>query len=541
MKKIGILLVTALLLFSMVGTVTAVETENEETFTYERNQALVDEVRQLHKTCQRSSGRWSFNGYCGLMTSYQLYKLGINPKLNMFDGKDQYNWYRDMGVTEKGYTARAYSAKEYSLEEALNVVCANGKKTVRNILVGFQRTNTAAGAKYGHSMLINVIEGGKVYFTESFSGVYGVSEGQVVVCTVKEFADYYTRWAQFEGIIYFGEPEYANLCTAYDSDVYVQVRFDSTLRSQPCLFDENGCEPMRSLEGGEVLHATGLFESGDGDLFYRIDEGDTVGYVSANAVQLVQAASKPAVLNSAKIPATLGKGKKLTVSGSVVAENARATAVTLQLTDRDGNEIATVQTTFESKRDLNLLNQKLKKVSLEEGSYYLTVVADFVSTVAEHGELVEITAQQTLCRQVLTVGKAEALTLPEETTAKNGWFEDNGTWYCYENGKPVTGWGSRLGVGYYLNEDGSVTTGWATIDGNLRYFTPTGAAATGWVTTYAGVHYWFADGKIATGLQTIDGVTYYFDQDGVLVTWGSVTVNGQTYTLGADGIANISA
>ena len=112
MKKIGILLVTVLLLFSMVGTVTAVETENEETFTYERNQALVDEVRQLYKTCQRSSGRWSFNGYCGLMTSYQLYKLGINPKLNMFDGKDQYNWYRDMGVTEKGYTARAYSAKE---------------------------------------------------------------------------------------------------------------------------------------------------------------------------------------------------------------------------------------------------------------------------------------------------------------------------------------------------------------------------------------------------------------------------------------------
>ena len=103
-KKFWILLVAVLLLFAMVGTATATEAEviaeeaAEET-EFVPNAALVEEVRQLYKTCQRSSGRKTFSGYCGLMTSYQLYKLGINPKLNMFDGKDQYNWYKDMGVT----------------------------------------------------------------------------------------------------------------------------------------------------------------------------------------------------------------------------------------------------------------------------------------------------------------------------------------------------------------------------------------------------------------------------------------------------------
>lgn len=541
-KKFWILLVAALLLVALVGTVTAAATEPEtEEAVFVPNQALVDEVKQLYKTCQRSSGRKTFSGYCGLMTSYQLYKLGINPKLNMFDGKDQYNWYQDMGVTEKGYTVRAYSAKEYSLEEALNVVCANGKKTVRNILVGFQRTNTTAGAKYGHSMVINVIEGGMVYFTESFSGVLGVPEGQVVVCSVKEFADYYNRWAQFEGIVYFGEPEYANLCTSYASDVYVQVRFDSTLRSQPCLLEENGCVAMRTLDGGEVLHVTGLFESEAGDLFYRVNSGDTVGYVSTKAVYLLKPDEVPATLTKASIPTTLKANKALSISGTVASAYAVIETLTLELKDQEGNVCLTLEAEVGDDRcNLNTLNAKLKKQTLAEGSYCLTVVAKLTSTVVEQGQFVTISTQQELCRQVLTVGAAEAMVLPEEEIVRDGWFEENGTWYCYEDGKPRTGWVTRVGVRYYLKEDGSVTTGWAVIGGSKRYFTDTGALCFGWVTTYEGKFYWFDDGVMYTGMQTIGNATYYFDQDGVLVTWGTVTWEGKQYTIGADGTVTLS-
>lgn len=544
MKKIWIILITALLLVASVGTAIAAEPEKttEETVVFTPNEALVQEAKQLYKNCLRSSYRSTFSGYCGLMTSYQLYKLGINPELDIYDGKDQYDAYKKLEVTEKGHTVRAYDAQDYSLEEALNAVCANGKKTVRNILVGFQWTATSAGSKYGHCLVINAIEGGMIYYTESFSGALEVPEGQVIVCTVKEFSDYYTKWTRFEGLVYFGEPEYANSCVSYKTDVYLQLRFDSTLRSQPSLYDENGCQSMRTIDGGEVLHATGLFQSKDGDLFYRVYDSDTVGYVSVNAVFLLKTAAEPVTVSNLNIPETLSAGKKLTVSGTMSVKSAAINAITLKLVDKDGKESLSIRKEIsDGRRDLSLFNQQLKNKSLAEGCYSLIILAETTSAVAEHGVVTEIAVEQELHRQLLTVGQAEASDTTENTEVCSGWFEKNDTWYCYKDGVPCTGWITRVGVKYYLNEEGAVTTGWATIDGNKYYFTATGALCQGWVTIYEGVYYWYEDGTLAVGMQTIDGATYYFNEEGLLVTWGTVTWGGAQYTIGADGVATVNA
>lgn len=410
MKKVLIFLCVLLMLVTSVGTAVADETEVKP------NSTLVREANQLYKQCLSASGRESFQGFCGLMTSYQLWKLGINDELLIYDGNKQYDAYKNMTQTTGGFDVQAYGADKYTLETALNAITANGKKSVRNILVGFQWTSTEAGATYGHACIVNAIDDGVVYFTESFDYAMGRLEGQVITCTMDEFVNFFDGWTTFEGVIYFGQKQYASSCSHSPINTYLQLRFESNLRSQPCLIGENDCQRVRTLAAGEILRATAVYESGDGDLFYQIEEADFVGYVSANAV-------------------------------------------------------------FQLK--------------------------------------------------------------PE--TTREGWFLENGTWYCYQSGAPCTGWVTRIGVRYYLKADGSVTTGWAEIDGATRYFSATGALCRGWITTWEGTCYQTVDGVMAKGLQQLDGSTYFFGEDGFLLTGGTVTWEGITYSVGLDGTVTPTA
>lgn len=404
MKKVLIFLCVLLMLVTSVGTAVADETEVKP------NSTLVREANQLYKQCLSASGRESFQGFCGLMTSYQLWKLGINDSLLIYDGNKQFDAYKGMKVTTGGFNVQAYGADKYTLETAINAITENGKKDVKNLLLGFQWTSTEAGAIYGHACLVNAIEDGVVYFTESFDYAMGHMEGQTIVCTIDQLVTFFADWTRFEGVIVFGEKQYANSCTSSPINTYLQLRFESNLRSQPCLMGENSCQRVRTLAAGEVLHATAVYENEYGDLFYRIEEGDSVGYVSANAV-------------------------------------------------------------FQFR--------------------------------------------------------------PE--TTKEGWFVEDGTWYCYENGAPRTGWITRIGVDYYLKEDGSVTTGWAEVEGEKRYFSATGALCRGWITTWEGTCCQGTDGVPVKGLQSIEDSLYYFGEDGFLLEDGTVTWEGVTYTIHHDG------
>ena len=277
MRKICIFLCVILLLVTSLGP--AVATEE----TLKTDITLVQEARNLYLQCIAASHRSSFTGFCGLMTSYQLWKMGINESLLVNDGNKQFEAYKDLEQTTGGYKPRAYSSAQYDLRGALNTISDYGRQEVRNLLVCFQWTNTAAGGKYGHACVINAIKHGVVYFTESFYAM-GKPEGQTIACTIDDFANYFGDWTRFEGVIHFAEPQYADLCEFSPINTYLQLRFDSNLRSQPCLLGENYCERVRALVAGETLRATGVYENEYGDLFYRVEEGSNVAYVSANAV-----------------------------------------------------------------------------------------------------------------------------------------------------------------------------------------------------------------------------------------------------------------
>lgn len=387
MRKIVAFLLAMLLLVTSVGSVGAV---TEELVV---DETLSREAHQLYLDCLLSAGRESFHGFCGMMVSYQIWKLGINKDLQTYDGNQQFDAYKDLEMTTGGYRVEAYSSRLYTLEKALNAITENGTKNVRNLLLGFQWTNTVAGGTYGHACFVNAIENGVVYFTESFDYAMGRMEGETVTCTIEELVAFFVDWTVFDGIIYFGEKQYSDSCVTNDLRMGLQLRFESNLRSQPCLVGENDCQKLRSLAPGEVLYATGVCENEYGDLFYRVKEDGREAFVSANAVFQLQ---------------------------------------------------------------------------------------------------------------------------PAPESGENGWFVRDDNWYCYENGKPCTGWTTRIGVDYYLGKDGKVTTGKVQVEGTLRYFSSTGALSLGWIALPEGVCYQTKEAGLLKGLQEIDGSLYYFNENGYL-------------------------
>ena len=83
----------------------------------------------------------------------------------------------------------------------------------------------------------------------------------------------------------------------------------------------------------------------------------------------------------------------------------------------------------------------------------------------------------------------------EGAAAKNGWVQEDGKWYYYQNGTKKTGWLLYGKDWYYLKPDGSMQTGWLL---------------------YGSVWYYFdANGVMVTGSKTIGGKTYNFDSSGV--------------------------
>ena len=138
------------------------------------------------------------------------------------------------------------------------------------------------------------------------------------------------------------------------------------------------------------------------------------------------------------------------------------------------------------------------------------------------------------------VGEKGEETLQPKTAAApkpDGWCWQDGKWYCFREGQPLTGWYTYMGVTYYLKDDGSVTTGWKKIDGIKRYFSDTGAMNTGWLRTRSGLKYSLSDGCFVKGWQTIGASTYYFNGNGYAQTRGVRTLDGVKYKFQSDGKA----
>ncbi len=250
------------------------------------------QVANIYSGAQASFGR-SFNGYCGACVGWQLYHMGINTTAICPNGKDTFDYYKNLSVTTGGYNVTAYSASQYSLKSALNAITANGTKNAYNIVIGLEKGNTASSQTYGHAVVIHAIIDGFCYFAES-SNLTVMSQyhaaGTPIVVDINYFCDYIYMWAgsgytpQFEGVIYFGQKMAAPALTAtktesckwyvtipagYRLDLYYN-KTDAAPTSERWINPKDSayrlsCDEKVSLSDGSVRYH---FVSGDGYSVY---------------------------------------------------------------------------------------------------------------------------------------------------------------------------------------------------------------------------------------------------------------------------------
>ena len=121
-----------------------------------------------------------------------------------------------------------------------------------------------------------------------------------------------------------------------------------------------------------------------------------------------------------------------------------------------------------------------------------------------------------------------------KNVAPEGWSAENGSWYFYRNGIPVTGWLKTGGYWYYLDADGVMQTGWEKVNGSWYYLSKSGVMQTGWEKVNGYWYYLASGGAMQTGWQKINGKWYYLASGGAMQT-GWLKTGGKWYYLGADG------
>lgn len=538
MKKVFAVVLCGLLFLGILPFGVGAEEEGKPSFSL--RETVMQQAHDSYYRSRKTAGRLSFHGTCGLMVSHQLYNLGINKRCVVLDGNDHYDYYSDLEKTTGGYYINTYPAEGYSLREALLAVSDNGKRDVRNVLVGFQWTNTEAGARYGHVMLINGIVGGTVYFVESYDCALGGTEGMVISCSIDEFAKYYDKWTVFEGLIHFGMGTYHDVCPNISTDLTVQARFPTILRSEPVMVGRQDCVRLRSVAAGERLRVTAIYEA-ERAYYYRVETNEGYGFIAAGAVSLLQVNTEGVTLSGAALPRQMQSGAVPAFAGTVMDNYGSLSSVEVCITDTKGQlirrELAEVQEDIAQLKDLR---DGLFFDLLEPGEYQLDIYASRACPAVIGNHITSYYTRVQLDSRRLQVGgnPRDALqNLPTKQVYRDGWFRDKGTWYCYENGQPCTGWVTHLGVRYYLKEDGSVTVGAQNVDGQQMYFSVGGALVTGWLTLEGKTGYRAADGTAVIGWQTIDGKLYCFGEDGVMLTDTEQIKDKTTYLIAKDGTA----
>ncbi len=172
---------------------------------------LKTKISSVYSSARNYRGK-SFQGYCGAYVNHMLYWNGITKSLGETAGNgcDQYEYYANKSTTSGGYTITAYPWERYSMKNFLNAISSQGTKNVYNILLGWDYGNNKN--KFGHVVFIYGIVDGYVYWSESFPGGsvasngFSFSEGQPIVATINQFANYYNAWvSEYDGAIHFTE------------------------------------------------------------------------------------------------------------------------------------------------------------------------------------------------------------------------------------------------------------------------------------------------------------------------------------------------
>lgn len=538
----------ALMLCALPFTAAATTTEDD----------IRQQIRTIYRKTLYATGKESLHGYCGLMTAYQLYYLGIDTAPQVYNGKDEYDAYKNLEYSSGGFKIRKYPASNYTLEEALYTICNGGNRDAYNLLVGFQSTNTEAGSLYGHALVIHAILNGRVYFSESFfESKFGGAAGTPVCWSIEQFVEYYTGWTTFEGIIEFGKKSYQDMCRVYAANRFVKLTEDTDIYSEICE-DPQEAAVARTALRGERLWATAVYEDADGRLYYRVTDSGSEGFVPAVAVEMLQGNYSDIKLVEYNAPERLGIGEDLSTDIKVEANCNSIHALKVRVEDAKGNQVLTYEEPVSG--SVVKLNVKLHTGQLPEGVYTYEIVANVINNYAAGDVLSADYKSITLYTEPFAVGEAQISVRSRSVSDDareviHGWVLRDGIWYCYDRGTPRTGWYQDSGIRYYLKADGSVTTGWAMVEGKGRFFSSTGALRTGWLETSHHTYFMSGDGRAYRGWLEQGGGRYYFQENGWMLkdTWleqgntkyyllsdgkaatGWHELDGQKYFFGEDG------
>lgn len=358
---------------------------------------VIQQIRNTYKKAKRYYGWDSFDGYCGALVNVQLHLLGITKEVIGTDGRDAYDAFKKLSITSGGFGVKAYPAKSYTLKAALNDITKNGTQDAYNILVGFEKTRSVLGRRYGHACVIHAIIDGTVYFVESYDAlINGVRypEGTPLTASIEDFANYYaSTTTQFDGVIYFGLKTYADSCAAYPSYAIGSAVGEAQLWSQPCVSEVSGTsQQLENLPAGQSLNITGVYYNTEGEYWYQLDEGDT-GYVRAEDVSIVRLRYDDVTLTGAVAPTVLVEGKSFNIKGNVMSQINSIYSIRARVYSPEANQLVQVinSTDMVQSRAYSLLRSPISSGltfrNLSMGQYRYELAAIVGNHYVEGGQL----------------------------------------------------------------------------------------------------------------------------------------------------------
>ena len=358
---------------------------------------IKQQISATYKKAKAYYGWDSFHGYCGALVNAQLYLMGITDTVMGVDGRDAYDTFKRLSVSSGGFGVKAYPAGMYTLKSALDAITKNGTEDAYNILVGFEKTPSVLGRRYGHAVVIHAILDGTVYFVESYNvtlnGVYH-QEGTPLTASIEEFAVYYAgTTTQFDGVIHFGLKTYADSCTEYSSNATGTVVAEGSVWSQPCEETVNATsQVMGQLAVGEQVNITGLYLNTENQYWYELNGGEG-GYVPVEMLNIVQLRYEDVVLSNPTAPTVLTLGRSFSVKGAVTAQSNSIYSIRARVYRPEADQMVQVINTSDTVegRAYDLLRSKISAGltfrMLEAGQYRYELAAIVANYYVEGGKL----------------------------------------------------------------------------------------------------------------------------------------------------------
>lgn len=577
-KKILRILTLMLALLLLFG----ISPSQESAAVQSKENRLLQQITDTYATALRSSNRYSFHGACGAYANWHTYLLGINTGFHSANGNQQYDLYEDMEYTTGGYRVEALPASKYNLKQALNYLSENGTKDVYNLIIGFQRTNTSAGRKYGHVTFVHAIIDGKVYYSESYgttiNGTY-YPEGSAIVVTIDQFYESYRSWTTYEGTIHFGLKTYQDQCEFFPAYLYATVTNQTQLYTAACTPDvSHHSQALRTLQPGERLSVIGMYCNTKGEYWYEVEDA-TIGYVPASDTQMESLRYDDVTASDVSAPTEQRKGNVFNIKGKVQSTYNNICSIRAQVFTITDTGLKHWMTTTDVVDDnyyslsYSVVSNRMAFRLLDEGNYRYEMAVVVSNNYFADGLLrTQWTTLKLWCSDFRVVAKkgnsasvqfntcggtanlnaselelgATIGTLPTATREGyvfQGWYtaeeggepvredyiiQSNTTLYAHwEKDTASTGWYEEEGRPYYVI-DGHRVEGFFQADGISYYQGQDGFLHTGWLVLDDMLYYFNANGSMVLGWLELDSGRYYFGADGT-ATIGWAQIDDKTY------------